>query len=213
VWRQEFKSDKPPYWHAQGPGVVRTQHGMLTLNTARRGTVTATLAKPGHSTGRWEIRLRSKRYESRYANYRVVTELIPGGNRAQHCGARDVALESYRLGSNTATFYIHTLPDNSFLAKKARNLANDRWHTWAVEVTAKHIAWFVDAHVVRTERRSAALSGVPFTMRFAMKAVAGKRMNQSRMQMDWMRYWPANTPNTRSIAAPRTERTTYQAAC
>jgi hypothetical protein len=213
VWRQEFKGAKPSYWHAHGPGVVRTQHGMLTLNTARRGTVTATLAKPGHSTGRWEIRLRSKRYETRYANYRVVTELIPSGSREQHCGGRDIALENYRLGSDRAKFYIHTLPNNSFRAVKGRNLANDRWHTWAVEVTAKHISWFVDAHVVRTERRSAALSGVPLTMRFKMQAVGSQRMNQSRMQMDWMRYWPARTPNTKSIAAPQTERTTYNGAC
>src|SRR4029079_272509 len=28
-------------WHVEGPGAVRTQHGMLTLNTANKGTVSA----------------------------------------------------------------------------------------------------------------------------------------------------------------------------
>jgi hypothetical protein len=213
VWRQEFKGAKPAFWHAHGPGVVRTQHGMLTLNTARRGTVSATLARPGHRTGRWEIRLRSRRYESRFTNYRVMTELIPAGTRDQHCGGRNIGLESYRLGTDRAKFYIHTLPQNTFHAAMGRNLANDRWHTFAVEVTGNHISWFVDAHVVRTERRTAALSGVPLTVRFSMRAEPGKRMNQSRMQMDWMRYWTADTPNTRSIKAPATERSTFNQAC
>lgn len=213
VWRQEFKGAKPAYWHADGPGSVRTQHGMLTLNTARRGTVSAILAKPGHATGRWEIRLRSKRFESRYANYRVVSELVPAGARDQHCGGQDVALESYRLGSDLANFSIHTLPNNSFEAVKRRNLANDRWHTWAVEVTRTHISWFVDAAVVRTERRPAALSGVPLTVRFAMEAVPEQTMNLSRMQMDWMRYWSASSPSKKSIAAPQTTQSTYDGAC
>ncbi|NUR09555.1 MAG: family 16 glycosylhydrolase [Nocardioidaceae bacterium] len=213
LWRQEFKGAKPAFWHKHGRGTVRTQHGMLTLNTTRRGSVSATLAKPGHRTGRWEIRLRSRRYETRHANYRVVTELIPAGTREQHCGARNIALENYRLGSDRAKFYIHTLPNNSFRAFKGRNLANDRWHTFAVEVTRNHISWFVDARVVRTERRQAALSGVPLTVRFTMKAVPGKVMNQSRMQMDWMRYWTTDTPNTRSIRAPRTDRSTFGKAC
>jgi len=213
VWRQEFKGSKPAYWHASGPGSVRTQHGMLTLNTTRHGSVSATLAKPGHTTGRWEIRLRSKRYESRYANYRVATELIPAGSRDQHCGAQNIALEKYRLGSDRASFFIHTLPNNAFTAVKTRNLANDRWHTWAVEVTRRHISWFVDAQVVRTERRSAALSGVPLTVRFSMQAVAGRTMNQSRMQMDWMRYWSAKSPSKKSIAAPQTTQSTYTGAC
>ncbi|CAN5558408.1 hypothetical protein BH10ACT10_BH10ACT10_14280 [soil metagenome] len=213
VFRQEFKGAKPAYWHAEGPGVVRDQHGMLTLNTTRHGTVSATLATPGHTTGRWEIRLRSKRYETRNADYRVVTELIPSDPGARHCGAQDVSLESYRLGTDLANFSIHTLPNNSFEAVKSRNLANDRWHTWAVEVTRTHISWFVDAHVVRTERRPAALSGVPLTLRFAMEAVPDQTMNLSRMQMDWMRYWSAKSPSKKSIAAQQTNQTTYAGAC
>ena len=66
---------------------------------------------------------------------------------------------------------------------------------------------------MRTERRPAALSGVPLTVRFAMQAVPGQTMNQSRMQMDWMRYWPARSPSKKSVAAPRTTQTTYAGAC
>lgn len=213
VTRYEFKGGLGDHWKRSGRGSVRTQHGMLTLNTARRGTVTATLDRPGHSTGRWEIRLRQRRYETAHTDYRVLTELIPAGTRDQHCGGRDIALHSFRMGTNRAKFYIHTLPDNSFRAFKGMNLGNEQWHTFAVEVTERRISWFVDAHVVRTERRKAALSGVPLTVRFTMRAVPGKRMNKSRMQMDWLRYWKANSPNKRSTKAPATTLVKYNQAC
>jgi hypothetical protein len=93
------------------------------------------------------------------------------------------------------------------------NLGNDRWHTFAVEVTPSHISWFVDAHVINTERRAEALSGVPLTVRFAMVGEPGQRMNVSRMQMDWLRYHTLRKPNTRSIAAPAPTAGRYDAAC
>src|ERR1700755_2997158 len=48
VWREEFVTPLH-LWRVQGPGVVRIQHGMLTLNTSNKGTVSATLDKPGRA--------------------------------------------------------------------------------------------------------------------------------------------------------------------
>ncbi|HEX4471795.1 MAG TPA: family 16 glycosylhydrolase [Nocardioides sp.] len=211
--RYEFVNGNGPYWRTSGPGQVANQHGMLTLNTAAHGSLSATLTRQGHAYGRWEIRLRSRRYATAHTNYRVVTELVPSGGRKQHCGGDEIGLENYRLGSNRAKFYIHTLPDNDFRAWKGRNLGTDRWHTFAVEATRTHISWFVDAHVIRTERRPAALEGTPLTVRFTMRAAKGKQMNPSRMQMDWLRYWGDKYPSSRSVAAPRTVRSTYHGAC
>jgi hypothetical protein len=202
--RYEFIGRTDSFWKVRGAGVVRNQHGMLTLNTTRKGSVSATLDRAGHAYGRWEMRLRAKRYSSAAANYQVMTELVPAGKRKQHCGGQNISLESYRLGSNRAKFYIHTLPRNTFHAFRGMNLGNDRWHTFAVEVSKTHISWFVDAHVVNTERRPAALSGVPLTVRFTMKAAPGKTMNKSRMQMDWLRYWGYQHPTRKSIKAPQT---------
>jgi hypothetical protein len=211
--RWEFKSTmSTSTWRVSGPGLVQNQHGMLTLNTTEQGSVSATLNRAGHAYGRWEIRLRSKRYTTDAADYQVMTELVPTG-RAERCGAQNIALESYQLGQDTANFSIHTLPDNAFTSSVTKDLADPHWHTFAVEVTPTHVSWFVDAHVVNTERRSAALSGVPMTVRFTMKAVDGATMNRSRMQMDWLRYWANQHPSTKSIAAPATHRTTISAAC
>lgn len=218
VQRHEFVGRLPGFWKRKpGSGNVRIQHGMLTLNTGTKGDTSATLALKGHETGRWEVRLRARRYGREHANYRVLTELIPGpavtSPEKERCGAQNIGINSFQLGKNTAKFFIHTLPNNTFRAFKGRNLGNDRWHTYAVEVAKDHISWFVDAHVVATERRPEALSGVPLTLRFTMKAKKGQRMNPSRMQMDWMRYWSMRAPNEKSIKAPQTEKSTFADAC
>lgn len=211
VFRQEFIGHLPKYWHRHGKGKVRTQHGMITLET-HTGTLSATLTGHAHRTGRWEVRLRSKRYETAHANYKVATELVPARS-AYHCGAQNVGLEKYRLGSHETRFYSRTLQNFNFNAGKAMSLHNDQWHTFAVEVTKKHISWFIDAHVVRTERRPEALSGIPLTLRFSLVATPGHTMNHSRMQADWMRYWSYNRPSTKSIKAPRMTKGTFTQAC
>lgn len=214
AWQDDFIGPRKKIWAVRaGNGNVRNQNGMLTLNTGRSRTTSATLRMKGHETGRWEIRLRQRAYERGHTPYRVRTELIPAGNRDQNCGARNIALESFRLGGNRAHLYIRNLPNLSFNAHTGLNLGRDVWHTFAVEVRAKRISWFVDGHVLRTERRSAALSGVPLTVRFSMAAQKGQRMNQGRMQMDWLRYFTLRKPNSKSVDAPQTRKSVYKRAC
>ncbi len=213
VTRYEFHGTMSSYWDVTGDGVVQDQHGMLTLNTTDTGSESATLAQRGHRQGRWEVRLRSRRFETGHANYRVLTELVPAGAQDQHCGGLNVALERYRIGGDRARFSIRTLPDNSFNARLPMELHNDQWHTYAVEVGPDHISWFVDAAVVRTERRPAALSGVPLTVRFTMEAVPGAQMNRSRMQLDWLRHWTYRYPSTKPITAPQTHQAVFASAC
>lgn len=214
IWQDDFVGGLKPIWRKTGRGTVRNQNGMLTLNTTRVGSISATLARPGAKTGRWEIRLRSRRYATSAANYTVRTELVPVPALADHCGARNIVFEGYRLGSNTANLRIRNLPNRSFDAKTpGMNLGNDRWHTFGVEVTANRISWYVDGHVLRTEKRPEALSGIPFTVKFTMAAVPGKAMNQSRMQMDWLRQYDLAKWNGRSTAAPLTTPGTFAGAC
>ena len=205
IWQDDFVGPLKSVWRDKSPhGNVRNQHGMLTLNTGKRGSVSATLKGAGHETGRWEIRLRSRQYGNDHGHYKVRTELVPAAKRKQHCGARNVALNSYTLGGSRVHHYIRSLPDNQSTSHTGLNLGNDRWHTFAVEVRAKRISWFVDGHVISTENRREALSDVPYTVRFTMLAPnAKKRMNPSRMQMDWLRYYTLRKPNSKSVKAPR----------
>jgi hypothetical protein len=200
-------------WHTSG-GHVGTQHGMLTLEAGRHGTVTATENVPGRKLGRWEIRLRSASYGGRGADYRVTTELVPGRGRDQHCGGRNVALESYVPQGGKVQHYVRSGPDLDYgTTKRHVGLRDNQWHTFAVEVTRQRISWFVDAKVVSSERRGAALSGTPFALRFRLEGRAGQRMTPTRMQMDWARYWTLERPNQRSTKAPALDRGTYGSAC
>jgi hypothetical protein len=218
AWREEFETPYSgptgPQWQAAGTGQVVHQNGMLTLNTTGQGSLSATLGFEGAEVGRWETRLRSRQYGRGGARYKVVTALVPAGGRDQHCGAQDIALESYRIGTSRANLYARTLPDVAWKgARTGMDLGRDRWHTYAVEVTRERISWFVDAHVVHTERRPEVYSGVPLVPRFTMEAKPGKAMNVSRMQMDWIRHWSLEAPDDLSVDAPPTRRGRYGKAC
>ena len=213
IYDETFVGPLASRWKVEGPGVVRNQHGMLTLNTARKGTVSATLDRPGQAYGRWETRMRSRVYGKGNADFVVLTELVPALDTAERCGEQNIALNRYRLGTKALKFYIRTRPDNMYESQVKRTFGQDQWHTFAVEVTPKRISWFVDAHVITTERRPAALSGTEFQVRFTMQARKGKRMNPARMQMDWLRYWSLKAPNEKSTDAPQANHTTYGKAC
>lgn len=211
--RHEFVGPLSSAWKKRGRGSVSNVNGMLTLKTMRRGSLSATLTTPGHATGRWEARMQAVRYRSGHPNYTVRTELIPAGDRKQYCGARNIALQSFRFGQRRTKFYIHNLPDLAFRYGKRGEFGKGNWHTYAVEVTPARISWFVDAHVVATEKRPEALSGVPLTVRFSLKAVPGSRMNRAKMQMDWLRYWTLAKPNDLSTKAPAPTLGVYGKAC
>ncbi len=214
VWDEAFKSRSvPKRWKKSGRGQVATQHAMLTLNATRNASVSATRNARGHRYGRWEVRLRSKRFERRGADFRVLTELVPTKTSARHCGARNIALERFRIGSHHAGFYTRTMPGHTFHASRKMSLRNDKWNTYAVEVTPHHVSWFVNAHVVRTEKRDAAVSGLRLTPRFTMKAVPGRRMSSSRMQMDWIRHFSLKSHNKKSIRAPHANAGRYRGGC
>lgn len=211
--RHEFVGALGSAWRKRGKGDVRNKNGMLTITSARTGSVSATLSTAGHDRGRWEIRLKARRWSTGLKNPTVRAELIPAGDRKQYCGARNIALGSHTMSHRRVKFYIHNLPNLAFRSAKPIRFGGDRWHTLAVEVTPTRISWFVDAHVIATERRPEALSGVPMTLRISIKGIPGARMNRTRVQLDWARYWTLAKPNDRSVNAPSPTRGTYRKAC
>jgi hypothetical protein len=212
--RHEFVGPLGSEWRTRGD--VRTQNGMLTLLSGRHGNVSATLRGAGHDRGRWEIRWRGRQYGGGHTAYRLQTALVPVAVSARRCGAQDITFEDQRAGRNRVRFSAHTLPDLSFqtaVRPRGQSFTGDHWHTFAVEVTPKRISWFVDARVVATETRPAALSGVPLTVRFRLAATTGATMNPARMQMDWLRYWTLRKPDSRSVRAPSLHQAVNRDAC
>lgn len=212
-----FNDPLPSHWEVEGTengGSVGTQFGMFTIYSGQYGSVGATLRGHDHDRGRWEIRLRGKSREVGHTNYTISAELVPANALDQHCGAQNISLASYQPGASRAHFYDRTLPDNNFTAVKSRmNLSNDYWHTWAVEVTPRRVSWFVDSKVQRTEWRPAATSGVPLTLRLQLTAVPGERMNESRLQVDTVRYFTLKSKNKKPVKAPQLRLRKYAGAC
>ena len=208
--KDEFKAPLSSRWAVNRTTQVRNQHGMLTLD-ARRGDVVATLTGNPRQYGRWEARVRGRQYGSGGTPYRVVWELAPYG--AHNCGARNIVLADYALGSNLTTMHLRNLPDVDFTTGKPLPLSGNQFHTYAVEVTPDRISWFVDTRVVMTERRSSARTGATYAMRFRLVSTPGVRMNRGRMQMDWARYYTLARPNAKSIEAPPATVTRYADAC
>jgi hypothetical protein len=211
-WEDEFILPLSKQWKTSRSKLVRNQVGMLTLDSTRRsGTVWATVPGQGHRYGRWEARIRSEENGRGGKSYRVLWELIPTGDYA--CGSKNLEISSYRFGDRRARMQLRTPSGASFSASRQRNLHDNVWHTYAVEVTRTHVSWFVDTKVIRTERRDPALTGTNYQMRFRLEAVKGKRMNPARMQMDWVRYYTLERHNAKSIKAPRLDRGSSRAGC
>jgi beta-glucanase (GH16 family) len=213
-WGDEFVTPLQSTWQASRPSMIRDQHGMLTLDAPKATgvNVIATLLNHNRQQGRWEARVRSRQYGTGGTPYKLYWELVPRTGGA-HCGARDLVLASYSLGSNTAWMHARNLPDLDFAASKSTPLSDNEFHTYAVEITADHISWFVDTKVIRTERRPEAMRAADYAVRFRLQSVPGAQMRQGRMQMDWVRYYTLARPNAKSIEAPQLDQMTYADAC
>lgn len=218
--RYEFKGGRaePKEWKLTGKGALYQQNGMLTLVGAKgvNNDVMTTWKGVSYTKGRWETRLRTDRESRGATDYRVQIALVPAAKKQRHCGAQDVMLLDYHpKKAHTAKFAVRNLPNLQFVYDKelSRKVGSDEWHVFGVEVTPRHIKWFVDAKHVATERRPAALSGVPMTMQARLVAEPGQRMNKTRLQLDWARYWTMKKKGKATGDGAKPEEKTYLGAC
>jgi len=211
---EHFVDGLPRQYRPFGLGEVKTQFGLLTVVSKGDESTGVTLRHEAHDRGRWEIRLRGKRLESADTDFTVAAELIPSGTQSYDCGARNIRFAGFRPTGTESSFHARNLPNLSFEAQHGPlDLRNDYWNTYGVEVTPKRISWFVNGQVRATERRPEALSGIPLTLRLQLEAVPGATMNDSRLQVDTVRYFTLKSPNDKSVRAPQPEQTTYDDAC
>jgi len=186
---------------------------MLTVRAGRHaGTIKVWPDHHAARTGRWEARIRPFERSRSGVRYQLTWELVPASGR-DRCGANAIVLARYQPGDRRVTGSVRTLPNNSFTYSRARDLRNRAWHTYAVEITKRHISWFVDTQVVRTETRPAALSGIRYRPQFVLQAAPGKRMRPTWLQADWVRYYTLQRHDARSIAAPKMHKAAYLHGC
>jgi hypothetical protein len=214
AWRQEFETGHlSRHWRSNHRRQIGQQSGMLTIESGKHtGSISVWPDNQAATVGRWEARVRAYERSRSGTRYRFIWELVPA-NRDDSCGANAVVLASYSPGDRRVHGHVRTLPDNSFDYSRARDLRSRAWHTYAVEITKRHISWFVDTRVIRTETRPAALSGVKYRPQFVMRAAPHRQMRPSWLQADWVRYYTLSRHNAKSIAAPRMHRSTFRHGC
>ncbi len=213
TWRDEFEVD--PFgtrWQSDKPTQIGQQNGMLTIKAfADTGSIAVWPDDQAAKYGRWEARVRAVEKKTDGQPYRFTWQLVPtGGDR---CGGSQVTLATYVPGDARARGHVRTLDDHEFRFSRKRDLRSRAWHTYAVEITPDHISWFVDTKVMRTERRTEALAGVKYRPQFAIAGDSAAHMNESWMQMDWVRYYSLKRPNAKSIDAKQMWQRTYDGAC
>jgi hypothetical protein len=214
AWEDEFiDGTLASNWKSNQRSLVHEVDGMIAIDAlTHTGNVVVWPDDQAARYGRWEARMSAVERAPRVgAKYKFFWELVPVGD--SHCKGNDVVLASYRVDNARARGYVRKLPHNEFRFSKARDLQWGAWHTYAIEITKRRISWFVDTRVVRTERRTAALSGVKLRPQFRIVGQKGKAMRTSTLQFDWIRYYTLDRPNAKSIAAPRMRKATYRGAC
>ncbi len=213
TWRDEFEVGVFPrkLWSSNRPRMLGQQHGMFTINAKpSMRKVVAWRNSPAKAYGRWEARMRAVELGTRGRHYRFIWRLVPAGGTS--CASKMITLASYRPGDRRVEGAVRT-PGHNFTYALPRDLRSRAWHAFAIEVTPRHISWFVDTRVVHTERRPAALAGYKLRPQFVMKGVRGQQMRRSRFQMDWVRHYSLERPNARSIKAPRMLKRSYAKTC
>lgn len=218
--RYEFKGGVPRQFKKSGRGGYDTHNGMLELHADRDARLRSTWNLSAR-TGRWETRFRIAHEHGssrRGADYTLKIALVPPKGTS-HCGGQGITLLSYTPRKpHTAKFEIYTLPAHKFTKNvgSPRTIGNDEWHTVAVEIKPTRISFYLDAHVVAKEARPASRLDVPLRLRYSLVPVAHSVMRDTRLQLDWARYWTLRKSGSHQDqvrAAPSMKRHANPTAC
>jgi hypothetical protein len=208
--RHEFKSaagvTPPRAWTRTGtPDSWRDKYGTLQVEQSHGDVITDW--NQTRSTGRWEVRFRSRTGSQRVPTgtpYQVKIELVPTGTPATRCAPESVLMAGYNpaTAGRTATVGLTrpgfraaaaATPGGPLFDSRTWNGTQSArvgaWRVWAVEVTRDHISWFLDGRVIRREARPAALIGKPLHLRMSLLSTPGAQMAPTVTQLDWARYW------------------------
>ncbi len=204
---------------SNGTGRAAKHNGGLSLDSQRgvegwgdRGTTAATLRGQPMKYGRWETKLRMKTAENNARDYRVRAELIPDNPAAYHCGAKNITIAE--VTAHGSRLVVGAKSGNRQWTYSKRLTAFKRGGSvaFAVEVTRRHISWFLNGRVIATVRSRSAVSDVPLTMRLSLVGSGQREMNRVIVISDWQRGWSLDRgrPDARGHAL---RRGTYSGGC
>ncbi len=218
AWQQEWEGieivgDPGVNWRANDRTLIEQRGGMMALIANEQNkNLTVWATDTNARFGRWEARARAKcshACDAAAQPYQFFWELAAVPDRS--CGAQNIIIASFHIEDDRVEGAVRN-GNKSFTFNQTLDLQNKAWHAYAVEITKDRISWFVDTKVIRTEQRSAALSGVVYRPQFRVIGQPGP-MQPSRLEMDWVRYYDLARPNALPVTAPRMRKTGYTGGC
>ncbi len=209
-------------WHDTSTGSGRASHfnaGLMLDSSFRNtggpgdhGNVAATLRGNAQRYGRWEFRTRSWTLENEARDYQIKMELVPENASDYRCGAQNITVANVSDHSRKLKLGVKALGGTSWSYTKPGVRLGDDAHNVAVEVTKRHISWFLDGANIATVRSPAAVSDVPMTPRVSLVGAKQKEMNHTKVIFDWVRAWtPENGQHPRR--GHRLTRTSHRGGC
>ena len=209
---------------SDGTGRADIHNGALKLDSQRenkdgipgdRGTTRVMLRGQPAKYGRWEGRLRMKSSETNARDYRTLIELVPNSPRAYACGARTITLADLTAHGRTVRVGATSVKGRQWSRSISGLRFNNVTHHFAVEMSRRHISWFIDGKVVATLKRKAARAAiprVPMTLRYSMVGDGDREMNRTQAIADWFRGFPITTGRATRSGAPL-KRSAFRGGC
>ena len=206
---------------SNGSGRAAKYNGGLSISSKRYngagsgdfGTTRTTLQGNAATLGRWEASMRVRSaYERGGRAYNIVTELVPAHASDYDCGSHNIQIASISPFSQQVRFGVRSPKYRWNGTANASTTPLQSPYRVAVEVSRRHITWFLNGAPVGSVTDSAALSGMPMTLRMSLEGDGQAEMNQTSLISDWQRGFPISTaPST--VSRKKLPRDSAATAC
>lgn len=195
-------------------GMALTSHVSEFPGNGDRGTTTATLAGNAMTYGRWEFRRRIDVFEDGAPDYRVTIDLVPASDPDATCGSSVIHVADVTYDATRARVGVSSRRANrSWTGTRRIPRLGDGPHSFGVEVTRRHITWFLDGESIATVRNRKAAPGVPLTPRLGLVGNGQDEMRRTRVLYDWQRGWPLNKRAAKADKGPRLQARPFANRC
>jgi hypothetical protein len=216
-------TDRRGRWldYSDGSGRAQKYNGGLSISSKRYngagpgdfGTTRATLKGNSATYGRWETALRiSSAYEREGRAYNIVAELVPARKAHYDCGRHNIEMASISPYSRHVRFGVRSPKYRWNGTALASTTPIQRPYTVAVELSRRHITWFLNGSPAGSVTDVAALPRVPMTMRLSLEGDGRAEMNQTSLISDWQRGFPLSTAPA-TLSRKRLARKTAATMC
>lgn len=204
---------------SDGTGRAAAYNGGLVLQSKLEhqgpgdlGTTTATMRGNARKTGRWEFRVQGREFERSGAPYRFRLELVPEGSAVTTCVPEGILVGGLTLGGRGLQLGVRSQAGGS---QWKRTVSGVRFGAQplnlAVEVSGRHITWFLDGKPVATTKDRRAVLGVPLVPRLSLVGQQ-REMTGSQIDSDWQRAWSLER-GRKVRSGSGLKRSAYSASC